>query len=263
MSVLNNIDQVRVQGELFLPRKRVAARRWDSDFARPRFIETYPQARVPWRPRAVFAYLDRFYDGEETTGFKLMYSQVRRYPETIAYFRLHGIRIVHLVRLNHLDVVISNVLKRKIGQAHVLAGQAQPQDVRIRLETDKLVKQLAWLERKQVFARRLLRWSGLSHIEVAYENLVQDASEFDRIWDFLSINAERSAPQSQLVRIRTKSYADTIINFEEVRQVVTASRFAHLLTELPLPTDERKPPFPTGLEAEGNGENGKSAQVHV
>jgi hypothetical protein len=110
MSTLNSLKDVTAHGELLLPRSRSRDLRWDSDFARPRYIES--GLRSP-RPFSLFSYLNGLYRTPGTVGFKLMYSQLRRYPETLAYLIARRIRVVHLVRENHLDVLISHAVCRQ------------------------------------------------------------------------------------------------------------------------------------------------------
>lgn len=228
MSTLNSMPHVTGQGELFLPRPRVKERRWDSDFARPRFIETRPEG-LAFRPFSVFSYLDALYNTPGTVGFKLMYSHLGSYPEILAYLMMHHIRVVHLIRRNYLDVVLSREVKAKIGRAHLLSGQSAPEDIRVELDTKNLIRQLEWLQKQRNLARTLLRWCRLPHLEVIYEDLVRDQAHFRPIWDFLSIKAEEHMAQSTLVRIRQGKQRDAIRNYDQVRQVLANSKFASLL----------------------------------
>ncbi len=228
MSTLNSLQHVTAQGELFLPRARVSEKRWDTDFARPRFIETRFD-NVTFRPFSVFSYLSSLYSIPGSVGFKLMYAQLRRYPEILAYLTRHRIRIVHLVRRNHLDVVISYAIKAKVGRAHLLSGQSAPDALRVELDTANLIKQLEWLRKKQSMARRLLRWCGLRHLEITYEGLLRDQAHFRLIWEFLSINPEQDIPESNVVKIRRGGHRDVISNYDEVKEVLANSKFAGLL----------------------------------
>jgi LPS sulfotransferase NodH len=228
ISTLNSIPHVYAQGELFLPRPRVKERRWDSDFARPRFIEIKPEG-LPFRPFSVFSYLDRLYSAPEIVGFKLMYAQLGLYPEILPYLIVHGIRVVHLVRKNHLDVLLSFAVKAKLGKAHLLAGQSKPSDLSINLETKDLIKKLERLELKQNAARKLLRVFRMRHMEVAYEDLLRDPDHYSLIWDFLSIQPGRELPQSTLVKIRKGGHREVISNYDEVKQCLAYSKFAQLL----------------------------------
>lgn len=228
MSTLNGLQHVTTQGELFLPRMRVSEERWDSDFARPRFIETnYDGVKI--RPISVFSYLNDLYSTPGSVGFKLMYAQLRRYPEILGYLIRHRIRVVHLVRRNHLDVVLSYAVKEKIGRAHLLSGQSAPDAIRIELETENLIRQMAWLQRKQSMARQLLKWGRLPHMEVAYEDLLRDRARFRPILDFLLIKPEQDIPESTVVKTTRSGHRDVIRNHDEVKERLANSKFAELL----------------------------------
>lgn len=228
MSTLNSLRDVTAHDALFLCRERSSEKRWDSDFACPRFIETKPEGlRV--RPFSVFSYLNALYKRPGIVGFKLNYAQLGKFPEILAYLIWHRIRVVHLVRRNHLDVAISWAVKAKIGRAHLLVGQAASDDMRVELDTKNLIRRLEWMGKRQMIARKLLSWCRLPHLEVAYEDLLRDRSHFRRIVDFLSIKLEGDLPESTVVKIRRDGHRDVISNYFEVKEVLTDSRFAGLL----------------------------------
>lgn len=228
MSTLNHLPGVTAQGELFLPRKRKLEKRWDSDFAIPRYIESKPEG-IALRPFSVFSYLDSLYKTPGIVGFKLMYKQLSLYPEILIYLIWHQIRVVHLIRNNHLDVLVSYEVKKNLGQAHLLEGQTAPENMQVDLEVNDLERQLERLERKQNLARKLLNWSRLSHIEISYEDLLRDKNEFQTIWNFLAIDAEEKPPESSIVKIRKGSHREVIRNYDEVKQALERSKFASLL----------------------------------
>ena len=228
MSTLSSIPHVTAQGELFLPRARVSEKRWDSDFARSRYIETKSDG-LPFRPFSVFSYLDALYRTPGAVGFKLMYKQLGLYPEILAYLIKHRVRVVHLVRQNHLDVMVSFAVKAQLGRAHLLSGQAAPDDIRVELDTDTLIEQLEWLRRKQNIARKLLIWCRLPHLEVTYEGLLRDQGHFRQIRDFLSIGSDEQLARSNVVKIRKGGQRDVIRNYNEVREALVNSKFAPLL----------------------------------
>jgi LPS sulfotransferase NodH len=231
MSMLNSLPHVTAQGELFLPRVRVSERRWDSDFACPRFIETKSKG-LAFRPFSVFSYLNALYSTSGAVGFKLMYEQLGLYPEILAYLIWHKVRVVHLVRRNHLDVLLSYAVKAKLGRAHLLKGQSAPDELYVELNTENLIRQLEKLQRKQSIARKLLRWCGLCglpHLEVAYEDLLRDPAHFRLIWGFLAIETEEQIPDSTLVKIRRGGQRDMISNYGEIQHLLANSKFAALL----------------------------------
>jgi hypothetical protein len=69
----------------------------------------------------------------------------------------------------------------------------------------------------------------LAHLEVIYEDLVRDQTNFHAIGDFLSIDSRQQVPQSALTKIRKAGHRDVIGNYEQVRQVLVNSKFAGLL----------------------------------
>lgn len=228
MSTLGGFQGVKSQGELFLPRPRVSERRWDSDFALPRYIETRPKG-LKIRPFSVFSYLNALYSMLGIVGFKLMYAQLGAYPEILAYMIRHRIRVVHLVRQNHLDVLISYAVKAHIGKAHLLSGQSAPDEVRVNLDPNSLVWRIVRLQKKQNLARKLLTWCKLPHIEIAYEDLLRDQAQFGPILNFLSIDPQEGKIESTVVKIRNGGHRDVIRNYDEVKNVLASSQFAALL----------------------------------
>lgn len=184
IDILNNLENTTAYGELFLRQKRT----WDAgSLDYPRFSEAKLKGPAV-RPLSTFAYLDGLYRMPGPVGFKLMYSQVRVYPEILVYLCRHHVRVVHLVRRNHLDVVISGAITAKTDQAHLLSGQPEPNDIRIEINPETLINRLKKLQRNIMIARKPLRWCRLPHIEVTYEDLLRDQSCFSLIWNFLSIN---------------------------------------------------------------------------
>ena len=228
MSVLNGLDDVSAQGELFLLRPRSRERRWDSDFARTRYVESRTEFGH-LRPFSVFRYLNAFYDSRGSTGFKLMYSQLRSFPEILPYLMRRRIRVVHLVRRNHLDVLVSFAIKRQIDQAHVLADQERPTDIMVDIPSDSLMRDVRKLQFKHDAGRKLLRLCRLRHMEVAYEDLVAHPASFADVFRFLEIPEAARLPSSNIVKTRVGSQRDVIRNYTEVQRVLESSRFAYLL----------------------------------
>jgi hypothetical protein len=202
----------------------------------------------------VFSYLDRLYEEEGTVGFKLMYSQLRLYPEILAYARLRGIRIVHLVRENHLDVLISAALKARVGVAHLGEGQAVGRPEQVALDTRTLVGSLRRLRRRVRLARRLLRRLDLEHLEVTYEELAKDRSSFDRIRQFLSIRPGLELPVSRLVKVRKGGHADVLLNYAEVKERLEGAGLAHLIE----PPARIVPPQLAGAPVEQRSAGGRA-----
>lgn len=228
MSTLSRLQHVTTHEALFLRRARTSERTWDSDFAHPRFVETKSDG-LNFRPFSVFLYLNALYETPGAVGFKLNYVHLAQYPEILAYLIRHRIRIVHLVRRNHLDVIISWAVKTKIGQAHLLADHSTPDDLRVELDTKDLIKQLEWMQKRLSIVRKLLSWCRLPHLEIAYEDLLRDRAHFRFIFNFLSIKPEGDVPESIIVKTRRGGHCDVISNYNQVKEVLANSKFTGLL----------------------------------
>ena len=232
ISLLNSFEGTTAYSELFLDRTRDPAEdAWDSEFARPRFYES--AADIPLvRPFSVFAYLDDVYSAPGTLGFKFMYSQLRKYPEVMIYLMRRRIRVIHLVRQNHLDVVISRATKTITGEPHPVSGQpGNTATIQVSLDIETLLNQLSKLRKQIKLVRQVLRWCQLPHIEVTYEALIKDPSQFNSIWAFLAIEARGAEqPETNLVKIRKKRHSEVISNYNEVKRILTNTDFAELLT---------------------------------
>jgi LPS sulfotransferase NodH len=226
VSLLNQMESTTAYGELFLPRKRSG--KWDADFAYPRFVEARQAGRHN-RPVEVFKYLDALYHQPGAVGFKLMYSHLRRYPEMLTYFLVYRVRVVHLVRKNPLDIMISRAVKRKLQQAHRLANEPAVEGVQIELNTETLIKKLQIKQRKMNRARNLLRWSGLRQMEIGYEELQRDPSVFAKLCGFLSIESDGKMPVSKFQKVRRDSQIQVLKNYGEVRQVLEGTRYLSYL----------------------------------
>lgn len=245
LDVLGKLPGTRVYGELLLEQTRT----WDvgaTDFPR---LHDAPDYRRRRRPRRVFAYLDALYRQDGVVGFKLMYSQVQHYPETLAYLRLRRIRVVHLVRRNYLDVVISREMKRLSGRPHLLQGgavvhagdgvqvrpDAEPAPRQVTLDPGALLRELRRSDRKYRLFRAWLRWSRQPHLEVAYEDLVRRPAAFEAVRSFLGMEAGGVLPEADLKKITRGGHADVIRNYEAVRAALERSPFAHLLRQADTP----------------------------
>jgi LPS sulfotransferase NodH len=226
MSILNQVEATRAYGELFLKRKKPGStERWDGELNYPRFPEVYTGSGK-LRLRLVFSYLDALYCQPGAVGFKLMYTQLQKYPEILVYLLVRRVKVVHLVRQNQLDVLISRAVKNKIRRAHVLNGNKPPEDVQVSLNTEKLLARLGRRNKRIQTARWLMRRSMLPQLEVTYEDLISDPSSYQRLFLFLGIGIGDHIPESKLVRIGGKEQSQVISNYEEVKNALAGTPFA-------------------------------------
>jgi LPS sulfotransferase NodH len=226
MDLLNMQPGVHAHGELFLDERRsrpaIASR---TDF--PRFIEQ-SIARGSTRMTTVFAYLTSLYRVPRTVGFKLMYGQLLRYPEILVFLAFRRVRIVHLVRRNHLDAIISEDLAKLTGASHISAD-TQLQVPKVHLDTATLADRIRRRNQRPSQARWMMRLSTCPYIEVDYESLVEGESEFARIADFIGIEVSPIRGKSSLAKRGSQSHRDSISNYDEVRDALSSTRYSGML----------------------------------
>ncbi len=237
VDVLNHLGTT-VFTELLLPRKKAREQRlmsWSTAEyldrtlrAQPLYCETRG-GRMRVRPLSLVAYLNEVYRRPGPVGFKLMYSNVRRYPEVWAYVALRRLHVVHLVRRNHLDVVISEEMRWATRTVHRILDEPAGPQPQIELEPSGLLRRLRRLRRNVERARWLLRASRVPHLEVTYESVVQDDRGFDRVAEFLAIDRQGRAPRSRLAKLVRGERAAVVRNYAEVRRALGATEFASLL----------------------------------
>lgn len=184
------------------------------------------------RSRACFHYLDRVYTPRdqalEAIGFKLMYSQFRRLPAILGYMLARRTAIVHLIRSNYLDVLLSEESKTIRGVPHAFK---EVENVQVALDTSSLLDTLRWKGRKIRVARTLFSHLGLPYLELTYEELLADGARFGTILCFLGIEGNAEGLRTPLRKLNKGSHRQLIANYEEVQQLLQGTRYAGLLNE--------------------------------
>ncbi|HEY1593543.1 MAG TPA: Stf0 family sulfotransferase [Solirubrobacteraceae bacterium] len=241
--MLHSHPSLKVYSELFLP-DASGMPMWepsDVEFAAS-FVggRARPPTLITRRYWTV-AYLRRLFGqpGELSVGFKYMYDQVPHSPEVLVYAAATRVPVVHLIRRNLLDTVISAELAASSGLYHLPADgrpaipwlASERGEERIRLDPDQVVAELTKLERER---RRFRRWLELTRtptVEVEYEALVADPSRFGRVLEFLGVPDPDPSPlECGLKKVRTESRADVIANYPELEATLSATPFAAFLT---------------------------------
>lgn len=229
MDRINSVPDAQGHMELFyhLPR-RAPPRAGCNDY--PRFVEKPRRRSLAGRPGAVFAYLDGLYARSGAVGFKLMYPHIRQYPETLLYLAWRRIAVIHLVRNNHLDVILSGYLAGKTGRFHATAEEHFEQKEVIALDPANVAAGVRWLDRKQRAVRGLLRALPNPVHEVSYEALCHDNNAFLKLCDFIGVQGERENRAAiHLVKTQRSPHSEVISNYQEVRSALALAGYQHLL----------------------------------
>jgi len=228
MDLLNNVEGGECHGELFLPEpvetKPVAG---CSDY--DRYIERKRQHCSGVRPFSVFSYLNGLYRRNGIVGFRLMYSQLKKYPEILIYLTAKRLKIVHLVRENLLDLVISRKVAEKSGRSHDTAEGEKTKDTRVHLDPAETLARVRDLEKNVRFMDRFLATVRLPSTRITYEELVNGPASFRRLLEFLSLDTGAGLPESRLVKRQRKPHNESIENYAEIEKALTASGYERFL----------------------------------
>jgi hypothetical protein len=134
-------------------------------------------------------------------------------------------RIIHLVRRNSLDVVLSKEAgSARDGVLHARDGQ-DIESVRVRLSPEDLLARMTAHERAVAGARVRFKRVGVPYHEVVYEDLVEDEqSGFDALFRFLEVEPQRVS--SSLQKVNPTAHEQLIENYGEVRAALEGTPFA-------------------------------------
>lgn len=207
-----------------------------------RFGPTDAQRFTPWlrarsahlgfvaRARNAKPYLEDFYGGRDeirAVGFKLMYRQARRNPAVAVFIASHRVHIVHLIRANLLDIVVSQATADTRGQYHAWEGE-QIGETQITLEPTVTLTRLRELERQRSVARWFLRLARVPTLELTYERLRADTSLFDKAFEFLGVDGGH-AVQSSMRKLNQAPKSELVENWPELRRALSRTRYAEFV----------------------------------
>jgi hypothetical protein len=235
VDLLNSHPQVAAYGELLLPEGSGAIPGGSQDIPYfTAFLEARGRPRThAARVRRKLAFLNELYaerDGIAAVGFKLTYRQASLNPGLLPYLSLRRVRVVHLIRTNLLDSVVSFEAARARRVFHVQRGEPLT-SVRVHLDPASLLDRLDQHDFSVTRSRVRLSTLRFPFIEIFYEELVGSRRDekLARVLDFLGVRADVGALDSPFVRVNAAPQAELIENYEEVRGVLAGSRFEWML----------------------------------
>lgn len=163
---------------------------------------------------------------EDIRGFRLIYDKAEQHPEILKSLKGTGTKVIHLVRENILKTHIS-FKSAPIHKMHHPRKGDEVNHVLLHLDPNtilfELQKRLDRIEHK----RSLIH--DMPNLEVSYEEFVRDRqAQAARIQPFLGMD-EILPFESDLVKINPDRLEDVIDNFEEIRDVLTGTKFEKFL----------------------------------
>lgn len=211
---------------------------WRAD--RPNWTDTqfptYYEYKANSKSKSIFdlfKYLDilNTYQAEtdfDIIGFKVMYNQIQENPEIMLKLLLDNYRIIHLIRQNYLDVIISRAAKKQHKIAH--SSTVQYKTKQVTLDTSYLIEDLKRCDRNNKIFRSLLKIMPLKVLEITYESMQQDYNlVLSSVADFLNVSSDSITFKSDLKRINKGEYADKIANYDRVLETLSGSSYMKFL----------------------------------
>ncbi len=196
-----------------------------------RAAHDWPTGRLK-RTRLYFQYLDqevfRSRPDFDAVGLKLMYNQAVSSIALPLYLKLRGVRIIHLIRRNYLDAILSAEAVRARGIAHAVAG-ADVGRLKIPLEAHSLKYRLDQRAGEIEAARSYCQTLGVPTCEVFYEDIVQDVANLVPTLELLGVDPDVSHLTSELKKLNATSHRDLIENWDEIRDVLNGTPYSSML----------------------------------
>lgn len=199
----------------------------------------YRQQNQRQRPWLIFDFVDHVTEmsnGRSAVGFKLMYKNVAAHPEVLLKMAKERFRIIHLVRENGLDVVLSSQFMAERGRSHTASDM---ETERVSINAAKVAQQLHRHERAIWKARTILKLLPVQSMEVSYTDLQQNTVEvMRRLSRFLDVSPDYASDlQSRLKRVNPGYHWEKIENYDEVRSALEGTRYLSMLDrpEMPQP----------------------------
>lgn len=155
-------------------------------------------------------------------GFKIMYSQLEKFPSLIPYLISQNVQILHLQRTNLLDVLVS--LKRsEVANIWHTTTTSHP-NVRLYIEVDECREFFEKQQNLQMHYSKLI--AKANSMTVTYEQIhTHEQSEIRKIQTFLGVHP--SNLHSIFHKMNDLPHHATIINFDELSYAFKQTPWKH------------------------------------
>jgi len=212
-------------------------RDWLEARRRPQWLRVVPRIRASFLAWLV---KDASLHGKfAAVGFKVTYNQISLWPK-LAYLvpplsfllpdpalrnwlRSNRALVIHVLRRNHLRILVSHELAARSGRFHSRNPAVKDEKIWISLRTLKL--RLERIALAESVARKVV--SGLPSIEIYYEDYTSGGARADdvRLCNALGVDFPVSGLSSPLQKLSTSSMRDNVANYDEVARHLTGTRF--------------------------------------
>lgn len=180
--------------------------------------------------KVLFQYLDELYASRnaiKAVGFKLMYGQAGAYDGLLDYLVTKDVVIIHLIRRNILDVIISKEAAMQRDVFHSRTNQVFP--LKLHINLNNILDCLSFQEEEIKKAQNKFSNINLLYHEVYYEDLRHNEDSFEVLLDFLEINHKAQPLNSSLKKLNHTSHSQLIENYEQLKTTLKGTRYEALL----------------------------------
>ncbi|MGB7414143.1 MAG: sulfotransferase [Thermosynechococcaceae cyanobacterium] len=234
--------KIKVFGELFLWRQEWERKKtqpgtcktlWEKDNLLPHpSYYRFANSNFGSRPQIIFKYLDQLHtypESHQALGFKLMYNQLLPRPEILFKLIKDEYKIIHLVRGNYLDILISKASLQQNNAVH-LKGKQESNTSEVSLNSSNLLRDLRIRESIATFMKTILHLLPNQVLEINYESICTDKDlAIQSVIDFLEVPKLDITYKSEFQKVNHGAYRQKISNYEEVIEVLKGSKFGNLL----------------------------------
>lgn len=228
MDMLASHPDIFTVGECFLNRPR--REEWyNKNFVDlPRCFQ-YADRRGLRRPLSTIRYmnfLEGFAEKEGVMGFKLMYGHLLARPEILPRMLFKRYNIIHLIRNNHLHVLLSEWTMNHAGIIH---SQKKVNPPKMYLNPETIIRNIKWKQRNTDAFRSLFKALPIESLEVTYESLCQETVKtVNRVVKFLSL-PQAPSYESSFRKINRTSDKERILNYGEIEEALANTEFEEML----------------------------------
>lgn len=161
----------------------------------------------------------------DIAGVRITYAQADKHPDILEWAAEKNVAIIHLVRENALQTIVSSATARKRGIAH---STSHVKPVTVWMPPFKLRIKLTRLTHRIDTYRSILIRNR--HLEVTYEDLAtRHETEINRVLDFLNIAQCQRPLTSKLVKLNSHSLEEIIENYEDIKGALSDTPFERFL----------------------------------
>lgn len=184
-----------------------------------------------WQPEAFLKFLifHKYPSQIKAVGFKLLYIQTQDSPgkKLLRYISAQNeIKIIHLKRMNMLEMFISNLMAIKTGIW--TSNDGRYPKIRFSIKPAECQVFFMYVEAQQKLFSRLFRYHQI--LDVSYENLVDKPQyEFNSIQTFLGVKTHQLMPKIQ--KLNHRAMRDIVSNYEPLKQQFRKTKWSKFFYE--------------------------------